>query len=604
MFEPVHGGMMRRDRAGGVRRLGTRACGIAVAALLGFAATALGPTALGPTAQANEGDRSAALLREATETGAYLAGRLAENMSDFRTAAALLDRVLEDNPADVGIRRRALLANFQAGNYDRAAELAETTVAEEESPPSLAFIVLAGRALIVEDWASALAHLDRMDRSGLARYAQPIARAWALAGVNETDAAIEALSVLSDQQGFSRLRRLHEALIFAHGGRFAEAEASLTEADEDILDLPFRIVRAMARIYSLQGREDGARELLDRYVERHGDSPALTAQIEQFSAERPSGEENVIRPASAVSDGFYHLASGLRSSVQRSTDSVVLVYAHLSAMLDEEFDLPLLLIGELLEDRERHEEAIDVLRRVDSSSIYYWDARLRIADNLVDLNRDKAATDLLEAMAAERPESTEPLVKLGYLLRSRQRYLDEVDVYDRAISRIGEPQREHWLLFYNRGIAYERSKQWPPAEKDFLKALELKPDDPFVLNYLGYSWVEQGVNIPEAKEMIRKAVEQRQNDGYIVDSLGWVLYRIGEYEEAVRHLERAVQLRPQDPVINDHLGDAYWRVGRRNEARFQWDRALSLEPDEDLAPKIEAKLRDGLGEHEIIDISE
>src|SRR5690606_33991930 len=149
-----------------------------------------------------------------------------------------------------------------------------------------------------------------------------------------------------------------------------------------------------------------------------------------------------------------------------------------------------------------------------------------------------------------------------------------------------EPQPHQWTLFYFRGIAYERAKQWDKAEADLLQALALFPEQPHVLNYLGYSWVDQGMHLDEAMDMIARAVELRPNDGYIVDSLGWAHYRLGNYEEAVRELERAVELRPEDPVINDHLGDAYWKVGRRLEARFQWAHARDLDPEPDALEEI------------------
>ena len=163
-----------------------------------------------------------------------------------------------------------------------------------------------------------------------------------------------------------------------------------------------------------------------------------------------------------------------------------------------------------------------------------------------------------------------------------------------VIGHIGAMKERHWILLYSRGIALERSKQWSRAENDFLAALKLNPNQPYILNYLGYSWVDQGINLDRAKTMIERAVKLRPNDGYIVDSLGWALFRIREFPVAVQHLERAVELRPQDPTINDHLGDAYWRVGRRNEARFQWRRSLSLGPEPDQAAQIRSKIRDGL----------
>ncbi|MDD9876982.1 MAG: tetratricopeptide repeat protein, partial [Magnetovibrio sp.] len=183
---------------------------------------------------------------------------------------------------------------------------------------------------------------------------------------------------------------------------------------------------------------------------------------------------------------------------------------------------------------------------------------------------------------------------LGDLLRRHERWPEAIDAYAAAIERVGTLSKRNWRLLYSRGIALERAKRWPEAEKDFLKALEFEPDQPYVLNYLGYSWVDRGVHLERALEMIHNAVRRRPNDGYIIDSLGWVYYRLGNYPKAVLELERAVQIRPEDPVINDHLGDAYWRVGRELEARFQWQRSLSLDPDEKVEAEVLKKLKSGL----------
>ena len=211
---------------------------------------------------------------------------------------------------------------------------------------------------------------------------------------------------------------------------------------------------------------------------------------------------------------------------------------------------------------------------------------------------DDEAQVLLEQMGTQKPLRLDALHRLGNYLRFKERYSEAVEVYNRVFARLKEPKKKDWDLFYARGIALERSKKWDRAEKDFLKALELMPDQPYVQNYLGYSWVERRQNLDRAKKLIESAVSQRQNDGYIIDSMGWVLYRLGEFDKAVPHLEKAVQIRPHDPIINNHLGDAYWRVGRKKEARFQWRRALSFKPDKVEREKIFVKLRTGLGKPE------
>ena len=564
-------------------RLATVAAGLAVLGL----APATAEEAVAP-----------ASVEARSHAGAYLAGRFAEQNSDYNTAATLLDRLLEDRPGDFAMQRRAFLSHLRAGNFARAEELAQLIADKDLQPISTALVTITAADIRNEDWENALRNAERIPVSGLARYAAPMMKAWSEAGAGNTDAAVEALQSLSDSGGFTRLRALHEGLILARAGQYDAALKALLEEVNDLQTAPVRLVRTVAQIHRLNGDDAQAESVLTGYLEKH----PLTAIVDEDLAALRAGDTPapLATPAQGVADGFYHLASGVR----QQSDEVALVYGRIASLLDPGLDLPLLLVGTILEDRERHHEAIVTLEQIGDDSSYDWDARLAIADNLIDLERDAEAIELLEAMAAERPDSTDPLVKIGYMMRADKEYLEEVEIYNRAIGRIeGDPQRRHWLLYYNRGIAYERSKQWPSAEADFLKALDLKPDDPFVLNYLGYSWVEQGHNIALAKEMIRKAVDQRQGDGYIVDSLGWVLFRIGQYEEAVGHLERAVQLRPQDPVINDHLGDAYWQVGRRNEARFQWDRALNLDPEEHLIPTIREKLNNGMPAPEVIPIA-
>ncbi len=202
---------------------------------------------------------------------------------------------------------------------------------------------------------------------------------------------------------------------------------------------------------------------------------------------------------------------------------------------------------------------------------------------------------MLKAMSAQAPKRIGAELQLGDLLRSKKRFTEAVAAYDEAVRRAeAEKMPERWTLFYDRGVALERAHQWPRAEADLLHALKLKPDQPLVLNYLGYSWIDRGENLDRGLKMIEKAVALRPDDGYIIDSLGWAHYRMGDYAGAVQYLETAVEKVPEDPTINDHLGDAYWQTGRLVEARYQWRRALQFGPEEKEIKPIEAKLERGL----------
>ncbi|HIJ39292.1 MAG TPA: tetratricopeptide repeat protein, partial [Rhodospirillaceae bacterium] len=233
-------------------------------------------------------------------------------------------------------------------------------------------------------------------------------------------------------------------------------------------------------------------------------------------------------------------------------------------------------------------------RAIAPTASVFWSAQLRVATNLDELGDVEAAAQALEGLLQTRPGWSAALVTLGDLWRTHKHWPEAIQAYDRAISAFPEPDRQQWAIFYSRGVALERNQQWAKAEADFLKALELAPDEPDVLNYLGYSWIEQGINLEQARKMIEKAVRQRPDDGFIVDSLGWAYFRAGDFARAVETIERAVELHPEDPTINDHFGDVLWSVGRRQEARFQWQRALVFNPEPDQKTEIERKLHEGL----------
>lgn len=210
------------------------------------------------------------------------------------------------------------------------------------------------------------------------------------------------------------------------------------------------------------------------------------------------------------------------------------------------------------------------------------------------VGRSEESIAVLRKMAKERPDDLSVASSLAEIYRREERYGDARTHYDRAISLVENAEAGHWPLFYARGVSLERLGKWKLAESDLLSALELKPDEPLVLNYLGYSWVDQGVNLEKALGMIERAVEQRPEDGYIVDSLGWALFRLGQFEEAAAWLEKAAELHPEDPTINDHLGDAYWRIGRKLEARFQWRHAVAMGPESRDIKRIRAKISGGI----------
>ncbi len=524
-----------------------------------------------------------------SEYGSFLAGRHAQALKDTEKASAFLMRVLEENPEDQKLLRRTFLLSLAAGKMAVAIDLARRIDAAGGRMATAA-LLLGIEAVRTGNYDSALEKFDALPRRGLTAYAAPLAAAWANSGKGDVDAALKELDALDKKSGFSAMRDLHAGLINDAAGRAEAAEKSLRAVAPTLAKAPVRVVLAAGSLLERTGRAEEARGLYNDFLKNSPGTLAIESALGNMEAGQPATP--LVRDASGgVAESLFNIASALPRD--RSGD-MAMIYVRLALYLRPDFELARLLLGGLFENQRRYNAANQIYQKVDAKSPYYWSAQLRIADNLVDLDTVDRAVEMLRAMAIERSERTDVLVKLGGILRSKERYREAVDVYDAASERLGKITPGHWLFFYNRGIALERSKIWDRAEKDFLKALELQPEQPYVLNYLGYSWVEKGINIDRARKMIERAVEQRQNDGYIVDSLGWVLYRLGDYVGSVKQLERAIRLRPSDPVINDHLGDAYWRVGRKLEARFQWRRALNLEPADDLISTIEGKLAGGL----------
>ncbi len=529
---------------------------------------------------------------KATLTGSFLAGRFAEKRSDLAFAAEMMLRVLEDDPGNAELLRRTFMLTLAAGLHDKALELAERIGADGADANTVA-LVLAAAHLRKGETAAADAALANVSDSGLARYTTPLAQAWIRASAGDFDAAVAALDPLGETQGFVPLQAFHVGLILDLAGRTDQAAKKYREVVKEPKESSLRPLRALAALSQRQGKAEDARNLLTAKLEVIPESMVLQSDLKALAAGKPL-PRLVANASEGLAEALFNFASILPRERMENT---ILLYTQIALFLRPNFPTAQMLVGDVLAARERFTEAVATYRKVDRTSPYNWSARLRIADTLYDMEKPDDAKKLLEEMAKEQPDRMDALLKIGNHMRYKERYEEAVEAYDRAFKRLKPPDKEeYWLYYYSRGIALERSKKWERAEKDFLKALSLKPDDPYVLNYLGYSWVEQGKNIERARKMIEDAVRQRASDGYIVDSMGWVLYRLGEYKGAVQHLEQAVQLRPQDPVINDHLGDAYWRVGRWHEARFQWRRALSFKPEEKDRVKIEAKLEKGLGE--------
>ncbi|HYX02468.1 MAG TPA: tetratricopeptide repeat protein [Reyranella sp.] len=522
-------------------------------------------------------------------SGRYLAARVAEQSHDYDTAADEIDRALAMAPDDPDLIEAAFQLRLYAGRIDQAAELAPQVLAKRPTN-GFANLVLAVQSIKKGDYRTAELQIGRMGTEMQLGPLREIMLIWLKAGEKDYVAARAALAKLKLGNG-ERAQApavLIEAQIDELSGDKAGAEAKYRRAiglDKNNLRTTVTAAEGLRRI----GKADEANQALKTYGDKFGDTVVMDGLIGP-NAPMPKPPT----PAGGISDILFDIGTALANDTRGRPTDPALVFFQLAASLRPEHDYAWLMIAGLYEQYQLVPKAVAALGKIGPTSPLYWQARLKIA--ALDAQQDKfdQAISRLRSLVAEKPERIDAALTLAELLRTKERYADAVQAYDTAIQRLHNIEDRHWQVFFGRGIVLERLKQWPKAEQDMKKALELSPEQPYVLNYLGYSWIDQGLNLDAGMKMLKRATELRPDDGAITDSVGWAYYRLGQYDKAVEWLERASEQKGDDATIIEHLGDAYWHVGRFREARFQWERALNQKPEKDRIAVIREKLASGL----------
>jgi len=523
-------------------------------------------------------------------SGSYLAARHAGRQRDAAIEAAYYRAALKRDPKNGELLDRTFLSLLVGGDIDEAVKYAER-VGVADKNDRVSRLVLGVHALKQKQYAVARTNLTQSIRGPITDLTATLLSAWSMTGAGESKGAVAAIDKLAGPDWYAIFKELHAGLIYDLANNSAEAGKRLERAYK-LDSAALRVVEAYGGWLSRNRSPKEALEVyaaFDKVLPRH---PLVVEAMTKLKA----GEKLPVMVSTAqagAGEALYGLGASLG---RRGGEDLGLVYLQLSLHLAPNHPLALLSLADLYESLKKPELAINVYERIPANSPLHRNAAIQMAANLDALERAPEAEKQLDTLIKQHPDDLEAIMALGNIQRGHKKFAECADVYSKGIAAVPAPEKSNWVIFYFRGICYERSKQWAKAEADLKKALELSPDQPHVLNYLGYSWVDQGTNLDDGMAMIKKSVQQRPDDGYIVDSLGWAFYRTGNYEEATKHLERAIELKPEDPTINDHLGDAYWRIGRVLEARFQWAHARDLKPDPDDLPKIEEKLKNGMPE--------
>lgn len=518
--------------------------------------------------------------------GLYLAGQAAMNDDDSAVASQYFARAEQGGLDGVYFREEAFVAALMSGDMARAARLSPTDPETRPVIQRLAALtrVVAGIGegdgrLAVETLASGQVNTPHRPAAALLTpFAAAVAgdKAGSLGRPElRGDRLVEVFGQLGQAQLFERAKRYDEAEtdymalvgIEGAGALFAPDYGGFLERRGRWADAVAVYDRALAQ----SPKDSVLLAARARAASRRGAPPLPTPR-------QGAARGMVVQAAQMLGDRQYEMA---------------VAYFRMALYLDPGRDEARVLMGDAMAASKDVTGARAAYAAVEAGSPQYSVARAKLAWTYQQAKDGETALRLAREGYDSAPNDDEAAITYSDLLRANDHNAEAVTVLDGVIGRAGPTP--DWRLLYMRGVALERVGRWPEAERDLQAALASQPNEPELLNYLGYSWIDRGERLAEALDMVKRAVAANPHSGAVVDSLGWAYYRLGDYRNAVEQLETAVLLEPADPEINNHLGDAYWRVGRRIEAEFQWKRALSLDPPEKIKAEAEAKLKSGLG---------
>lgn len=520
--------------------------------------------------------------------GEYLTGRHALFNHQYDVAADNYLEAIKQDPENIELMQFSLSVFIAAGRFEDAFFVNEK-LKEMDAQNEVSNILDFFNKTKNKAYDDALIDIDELSSTGIMNLIKPFFRAWidaAEGSASEIDAVVNSFE---EENNFNFFNFFQAGLIYEYLEDFEKAESFYAQALNERGLLNLRAVEAYGKILNKNGKTDKAISILEEYIDQAPANEQLKATLIEVR-----NDEQFAPFVSSLDEGFAEIFYTVSTILmQDNVKSIATNFLQYATFFKPDFPLVHFLLAQIFESDEYYRGAQNEFDKIKTDSPLYFQSKLQRAWLYNDMDRPEETIAALLKLEEEYPDNREVLNSIAEFYRMNERFAEAIPAYSKVIDNIEEENVRDWIIYYTRGIVFDQEKRWAEAEKDFKKALEIRPEQPMVLNYLAYSWVDRGLNYVEAKKMLIRAVELRPNDGYIVDSLGWALYKMGDYEEAVPVLERAAQLETQDWAINDHLGDAYWTVGRKNEARFQWRHALSLSPDEDKIDLIKSKIKDG-----------
>lgn len=519
--------------------------------------------------------------------GSFLSGRFARQNQDLKEAAKFLADTLAHDPDNLQLMAETMRMHLLAGDIPAATEMAHK-LEKKESGDAVVASLLMLEAVKADKFSDAKNTMEHVTGSGLFGLIRPALSQWLALGAGDYKTPIDLKSAIEKAGFFAPFMNYQAALMNDVAGDAAAAQTAYAKANSDPAVTPYRVVEALANFYARQGKWEDAQAAYDAYAKANPQSSLIPEKL------NPSGAA----PKALVGDVKQGIAElyFTTASILFGEDAAQDTFLYLRIALDLRPGFPpaQLMLANLYEQVQDYKQAIATYETIPENSVFYHRAQIRKALNLEALGQKEKAIALLESLAKRYPKEATALITKGDMERDAKRYSDAADTYGQAIARTEPLSPADWPLLYARGISYERAGNWKKAEADFERALTLQPDQPDVLNYLGYSWLVMNKNLLKAREYLETASAARPDDPHILDSVAWAYYLAGDYPKAVEKFEHAIELMPDDPTVNEHLGDAYFRIGRETEARYQWERALTFKPEPEVVEAIQKKLDKGL----------
>ena len=534
------------------------------------------------------------MLREDSTYGNYLAGRVAHIRQDYENAAKYYVRTMEKGMVNDDILSKTYIILASQGKIEEAVKYAEKA---RENGDTNNFIEVINAAYLFKNgnYKASRDKINEIKEKTYKNLIAPLFEAWSYAGENNYDKAIEMLKKISTAEEMKTVYNLHRGLIAEYFDKTDEAENFYNiMITDNASDMSFRALQIISNFFIRQGQKEKAENLIAKYYGSSNMREMLSSLSDKIRESNEKIEPIVKTAEIGVSEVFLEVAL-LFKSVPSGYDYAQM-YIAISQYFNPNNDIAKIAMADIYDERQMYRSANKYYDSISKKSELYYPAQIRKANNLLNKKKYDETIKVLKRLLRDNPDNFQILFNLGDVLRVSDNQPEAIKYYNKAIKSIFYESEKHWPVYYAIAVSYDKNNEWQKAEESLEHALKLSNRHPQVLNYLGYSWLKNETNVDKAAEYILEAYEKEPNDGVIIDSLGWIYFKTGDYKNAILYLEKASELNPQNAIISDHLGDAYWRGGRKTEAVYLWKHALTQKEErEDLNIKyVRNKIQNGL----------